>query len=175
MPKNIFFVVVFMAAITSVLFFFPVDTSESGPLEHTQNLVLILAIFAWLAVFLRLRHDPESGDFHPIFAAFFVCVVYAVLGRELTWLRVEGLSRHASKVIEQTSVVILFSILLFMLYVWIFRISNRTQVFKMFWQSHSGCYAVAFENTADRSGSFHSIFIDVYCLASRSGHVDFAL
>lgn len=92
-------------------------TSEAGPIEWTQNAVLVLALLAWLSLTIRQRRTRE-GSFSFVFSGFFSVLSYGVLGRELSWLEVLGISEQIAEIIELTSFISAVLILSLLVYIW---------------------------------------------------------
>ncbi len=142
LSKNISITLFLMALLTIVFFYFSVDTSESGVIEHTQDIVLIIAVISWAITFYKLKGYNNDRTFHPIFAAFFTLLVYIVLGRELSWLRVIGVDRNIAKVVEYLNASMAIILLFIFTYYWIFKVRNQRKELLEFLKSSSFKYAL---------------------------------
>lgn len=135
-------VILFFLAMAIILFFLPIDSSEGGPLELAQDALLVLALIIWATVTVKSYRDRPNQPFDAIFALFFSVLVYVVLGRELTWLKVAGVAPEIAKKIELTSIVIVLAFLAFMLWQWVFRTKDRKLKLVSFFKSRCFSYAV---------------------------------
>lgn len=140
--KNTLLIVISMFIVSLVLLFVPVNSSESGPLEIGQNIVLFIAMLSWGTLYFQPNTPRELRNFHRIFAAFFTVLVFVVLGRELSWLEVTGVEDSIADTIELVAALFALSLLLAMLFVWLVSIKNKKAEFVLFWQSNTAIYAV---------------------------------
>ncbi len=127
-----------MAILTAIAASIPVSSLESGPIEISQNIILLLAFVSWATLAVRLKSIPSRA----IFAFFFALVVFVSLGRELSWLRVMGVSRDTSKIIEMTCAIVVLVLLFMLLIIWITKITNRKQLLIAFLKSNTFLYAL---------------------------------
>lgn len=132
---------IFMCLLTIFAIQYPVATSETGPIEWTQNGMLVIALLAWLGVLIRLLRTG-SGSFHYVFAAFFALLAYGVLGRELTWLEVLGADEYIADVIELCSIVLVMAAIMLLLYIWVVRVGDRKQALISWFKSSSFIYVL---------------------------------
>jgi hypothetical protein len=96
------------------------DSSEYGPIETAEHLILIASIVLWYRAAQHLSaHSDEARAFHPLIAWGFVVISYVALGRELSWLRVYGFSGH--KLVEIVSAVLCLAALAYLAVTWFFR------------------------------------------------------
>ncbi|TXR51313.1 hypothetical protein [Reinekea thalattae] len=115
--KYVLSILVFMLCLTVFAEQLSIITSEAGPIEWSQNTILLLALIAWLAVTIRQR-KTGSGSFSFVFSGFFSILSYGVLGRELSWLEVLGVSEHIAEIIELASIIFAVLILTLLAYIW---------------------------------------------------------
>lgn len=100
--------------------FGPPDSSEFGPIETAQHLILIGSIVLWILAARHLFATPEPmRSFDPHIAIGFVIVNYIALGREVTWLRVYGFG--FDKQLEWFSAIICLAGLIYLAYRWFFK------------------------------------------------------
>lgn len=82
----------------------PVDTSEFGPLETSEHVGLFVTTCFWTLSYLTLRRQrPEHRPYSAHFAAFFACVSYLSLGREISWFGVYEVNETLEDTIELVS------------------------------------------------------------------------
>lgn len=140
LTKKISVLLLVMALTTAFFWKYSVATSETGPIEWAQNLLLILALVAWVNVLVHQLMADEVG-YHYVFAAFFSLLTYGVLGRELSWLEVLGARENVASAIEMVSILAALIVLATLLYIWIFRVNGRLNEMVKWFTSSSFVYA----------------------------------
>jgi len=132
-----------MAMLTLMLWLTGVNTSEFGPVELMQNAVLCLALVTWIILTKTIYQHKGLANFHYIFAYFFSVLMYVVLGRELSWLKVLTGNAELAKTIELISIILVLELLLSMLYIWVMKVDTRRTVLIIFLKSNTFKFAVA--------------------------------
>ncbi|TCS41919.1 hypothetical protein [Reinekea marinisedimentorum] len=139
--KKTVLTIAIMAAVTVAFYVLGIKAEENGFVENVQIGVLLAAFVCWVGEAIKankLADAPHS----PVFAAFFALVVYIVLGRELTWLKVIGVNSGVADLIELASIIIALVLLIGFLFFWIVRVSNRLKCLINYMSSLSFFYAV---------------------------------
>lgn len=96
-----------------------IDTSEFGPLETAEHIILFITTGFWTLSYLALRRqDPQKRAYNRHFAAFFACLSYLSLGREISWFDVYEVDEMVVVSIEMVSGVLALLFLMVLAFKW---------------------------------------------------------